>query len=154
MKLSSLLIAGLTGGAVMALLSSLPVILYGNCLGCMWVWLSGIGAAWLYRYSAGRSHAVTAGQGAVVGILSGFIGAIGAAILGAIFGSIGMASLLQSMSTGPDDPFSSISGLGGVEFGVSTALIGLLFTIFLFPLFGAIGGAIGGVIFGKPATTA
>jgi len=153
MKLSSLLIAGTIGGTVMALLSSLPVILYGNCLGCMWVWLSAIFAAWLYRFSAGHSHAVTAGQGAVVGGLSGFIGAIGAAILGAIFGSVGMARLLQGMGSGPDNPFPALSGLGGLEFGVSTALIGLLFTIFLFPLFGAIGGAIGGVIFGKSATT-
>lgn len=148
MKISSLLIASAIAGTVMAFLSTLPLISWGNCLACMWLWTSGIFGAWLYRYSS--QHPITAGQGAVVGILSGLVGAVIGSILGAIFGAIGLNSLFSSQA---NDPQSALGG-AGLSFLLSTefSLIGLLFKVFLYPFFAAIGGAIGGVIFGKPST--
>ena len=149
MKISSLLIASAIAGTVMGLLSSLPFISWGNCLGCMWLWTSGIFGAWLYRYSA--QHPITAGQGAVVGILSGLGGAVVGSIVGAIIGAIGLSSLFASQSSSAQD----VLGGTGLSFLFSTELsvIGLLFKVFLYPFFAAIGGAIGGVVFGKPSTT-
>ena len=150
MKFGPLFIAGGIAGVVMATLSSVPVIAYGNCLGCMWLWLSGILGAGIYRYSA---HTITGGQGAVIGLLSGVVGAIIGAVLSAIFGSIGFASLFSStMGSTEDTLFPSLTGGGAL--GTGFALIGLLFTIFLYPLFGAIGGAVGGIIFSRSAPSA
>ena len=145
MKLGSLFIAGGIAGLVMATLSNLPFISYGNCLGCMWLWLSGILGAVIYRFSA---NSITGGQGAVVGLLSGVVGALVGTILGAIFGSIGFANLFSAAMGGTGDTILPSLGGAGV-LGTSFALIELLFTIFLYPLFGAIGGAIGGVVFAK-----
>lgn len=148
MKISSLLIASAIAGTVMGLLSSLPFISWGNCLGCMWLWLSGILGAWLYRYSA--QHPITAGQGAVVGILSGLAGAVVGTIVGAIIGALGLNSLFASQTNSAQD---LLNGTGfSFLFSSGFSLIGLLFKVFIYPIFAAIGGAIGGVIFGKPNT--
>jgi len=149
MNTRSLLIAAGIAGAVMALLSNLPVLYLGNCLACMWLWTSGILGTWLYRRFEGST---TAGQGAVVGVISGFLGAIIGTILGTIFGGAGLASLFASQSSTAEELLGGAAGPFAVAGTFS--LLGLLFNIFIYPFFGAIGGAVGGVIFGKPATSA
>ncbi len=65
------------GGAFLGTLSALPIVSLGNALCCMWVLGGGALAAWLLR----RKHpqgpeAVTYGDGAFVGVLSGAFGAV------------------------------------------------------------------------------
>jgi hypothetical protein len=158
MKIGPLFLACGIAGLTMAALSNIPVISYGNCLGCMWLWVSGILGAMIYRFSA---HTITGGQGAVIGLLSGVVGAILGAILGSIVGGLGFASIVSSVMPSVS-PFVSggtentilPSLISGGALGTGFALIWLLVTIFLYPLFGAIGGAIGGVIFAKSAPSA
>ena len=61
----------LIGGAFAGILTALPFI---NCLCCLWIIGGGMLAAYfLYKNS---SVALTAGDGAIVGVFSGIIGAI------------------------------------------------------------------------------
>jgi hypothetical protein len=70
------------GGLVLGLLSGIPIIGAGNCFCCMWVVLGGGLAGYLLvRWSA---FPVSAGEGALVGMLSGAFGAVISSILNAL----------------------------------------------------------------------
>ncbi len=142
----SLVIASGIAGFVMALLSTLPVVYLGNCLACMWLWPGGILGAWIYRRSQPN---ITSGQGAVIGLLAGIVGALLAAVLGTVFGGAGLSSLLASQTNNAQELFGGAAG--SLLAAGAMSLLGLLFNVFIFPIFGAIGGAIGGVVFGRPA---
>lgn len=148
MNTRSLLITSAIAGGVIALLSSLPVIYLCNCLGCMWLWTGGILGAWLYHRREMPQFVMTAGQGAVVGLVTGVMAAIFVAILGTVMGGAGISSLLASQSRTLGSVFGTTAG----SFATAGVLsgFGLLFTIFIYPFFGLIGGVIGAVIFGKP----
>jgi len=148
MNIRSLLIASGIAGIAMAFLSNLPVIYLGNCLACLWLWSGGIFGAWVYHRS---EHSITSGQGAVIGVVGGLVGAVLGAVLGTIFGGAGLTSLLSSQAGNAQQLFGSAAGSLGFAGGLS--LLELCFTIFIYPVFGAIGGAIGGVILGKPNTS-
>ena len=86
MNTRSLILSALIAGAVLGTLGNLPVLNFFNCLLCLWVWLGGIFAVYLYnRYERNRTQVVeasaTPGQGAGIGALAGVIGAaIGALV--------------------------------------------------------------------------
>jgi hypothetical protein len=62
------------GGLVMGVLSALPIISAGNICCCLWVVSGGVVAAYLLQQN---QHApITPGDGAVVGLLAGLIGAL------------------------------------------------------------------------------
>jgi len=150
MNIRNLLITAGIAGVVMALLSNLPVLYFGNCLACMWLWASGILGAFLYHRFEGSASSLTAGQGAVIGVVSGLVGAIVGAIVSTLFGGFGLANLLGSQANNANELLGT--SIGSLATAGSFSLIGLCFTAFIYPVFGAIGGAIGGVIFGKRAT--
>jgi len=137
----NLFLAGLIGGAVIAALSNIPIISIGNCLLCMWVWVGGIFAAWLYKRFQGS---LTPGQGAGVGALAGVIaGLIGLVI--SLLGFAGTRAALDAASQylGPDVT-------GGIDVGAlagPVAIVGGFFNLILFTIFGTLGGLIGGSIF-------
>jgi hypothetical protein len=65
----------MTGGMLLGLLSSIPIINTGNCLCCMWVLLGGgVAAVLLTRQRSLGS--ITYGDGAFAGVLSGSFGAV------------------------------------------------------------------------------
>jgi hypothetical protein len=64
----------LLGGLFIGVLSSLPYIKGGNVCCCLWVISGGALAAWLMQQNTPRP--VTAGEGAVVGLLSGLVGTV------------------------------------------------------------------------------
>lgn len=64
----------LLGGLFIGVLSSLPYIKGGNVCCCLWVISGGALAAWLMQQNTPRP--VTAGEGAVVGLLSGVVGTV------------------------------------------------------------------------------
>lgn len=72
----------LIGGLSLGLLSSIPIVNLGNCVCCMWVIGGGALAAGLLGQQHPRGpRAVTYGDGAFVGVLSGFVGAVIATLL-------------------------------------------------------------------------
>lgn len=64
----------LAGGMFLGFLSSLPFLSLANCICCMWVLLGGGIAAMLLQRQ--RPSAITFGDGAFVGVLSGLFGAV------------------------------------------------------------------------------
>jgi len=60
------------GGLVMGVLSALPLVSAGNCC-CLWVIGGGMVAAYLLQQN--RATPITPGDGALVGLLAGLIGA-------------------------------------------------------------------------------
>lgn len=140
MNKRALLIASVSSGAIMGICSNMPVIHLFNCLLFAWVWSSTIFGAWLYQRNSHTFPAITPSQGAVVGLLGGIIGVV-------VFGLIYF-------------PYSAlVFGLGTTETerAISTGFLGFTGIVYLginaiaYPLFGALGGAIGGVLFQKSA---
>ncbi|MBI2331049.1 MAG: hypothetical protein HYU84_02555 [Chloroflexi bacterium] len=142
MNIKSLFISAVMSGFVMALVAYLPYIWMVNCLICMGVWGSGIFGAWLYKKRE-SGFPVTPSQGAVVGGLSGIVASVIGLILGILFGSAGMNGFLESQ----------IAGTGGMDSSwipsAGYSMMNFFFSIVIYPFFGAIGGAIGGTVFGK-----
>lgn len=131
----NLFISALIGAAVMVVLSNVPVLSLINCLLCAGIWLGGMAAVWFYRRQTGMS--VTPGQGAMIGVVAGLIGAVVGSIISSVFGADAMQSVINA------DPSGQMqSMLGGFVGGTTTFIISFIFNIILYPLFGAIGGAI------------
>jgi hypothetical protein len=81
MNTRSALWAVLIAGVVMALLGNLPLLNLVNCILCLWAWLGGALAVFVYRRFQRGQPGPTAGQGAGLGALSGLVGALtGAAV--------------------------------------------------------------------------
>ncbi len=141
----NMFISALVGAAVMVVLSNVPILSLINCLLCAGIWLGGMAAVWFYRRQTGQF--VTAGQGAVIGVVAGLIGAIISSIISAAFGADALQSVIDA------DPTGQMAGtLGGFVGGGTTFIISFLVNIIIYPLFGAIGGAIFASL-GKPKAT-
>src|SRR5438132_13671198 len=63
----------LIGGLVLGVLSALPLVSAGNLCCCLWLVLGGAVAAYVLQQN--QSAPITPGDGAVVGLLAGVIGA-------------------------------------------------------------------------------
>lgn len=137
----NLFLAGLIGGVVIAALSNIPIISIGNCLLCMWVWVGGIFAAWLYKRFQGS---LTPGQGAGVGALAGVI----AGLIGLLISLLGFAGTQAALSAASQylDP-EMTGGYDLAALAGPVAFVGGLINIVLFTFFGTLGGLIGGSIF-------
>jgi hypothetical protein len=71
---ASLLQPAAVGGLVMGVLSALPIISAGNLCCCLWVVSGGVVAAYLAQQS--QPLPISAGDGALVGLLAGIVGAV------------------------------------------------------------------------------
>jgi hypothetical protein len=151
MNTRSLILSALIAGAVLGTLANLPVLNFINCFLCLWVWLGGIFAVYLYnRYERNRTMtsqaSATPGQGAGIGALAGVVGAFVGAVVYALTSFISapmMQSLAQSLDI--DMPMQG-SGFVGALIGTT---IFFFFNIVLYPIFGAIGGLLGAGVFWK-----
>jgi hypothetical protein len=143
MNTRAFLLASLIAGVVMGLLGGLPLISVLNCVLCMWVWLSAILAVVLYRSFEGSHPRVTTGQGALLGLVSGIIGAVVVWLISLLSRNAAMGYISQILTS---------SGVN-LPSGVLQAGIGffsLFFDLILYAIFGAIGGLIGAAIFKGP----
>jgi hypothetical protein len=160
MNTKSMLIAAGIGGVIMALLSIIPFVSCGNYACCVWVWGSAIVAVFIYRMFEKNQPGLTTGQGMVLGLAAGLVGAvlvtIWLLISNVIFAGSNAAAYEQAMQQvqqmygtmpeGYDEMMKQFSSPG------TSALVGAVCYFILLPLFGAIGGAIAtGVIWKKPA---
>src|SRR5215207_9946469 len=101
------MLPALLGGLFIGVLSSLPYIKGGNICCCLWVISGGVLAALVMQQNTPR--AITVGEGAVVGLLSGLVGTfvwIAWAIVGMlVFSStpFDLADFQRAMSEGGRD---------------------------------------------------
>jgi hypothetical protein len=143
----------LVAGAVAGLLSGLPLIGAGNCLCCLWI--VG-GAALASKLLAGQtSGLLKAGDGALVGALTGIVAAVIDTIVKIPFQSYNMAlarRLLERFSDFGTEIPSGFEGWFNGGAGYTSAawlLLGLFVTAAIYGLMGALGGVIGVSLFGK-----
>jgi ABC-type Co2+ transport system permease subunit len=141
MNTRSVILTVLIAGVVIGVLGNLPVLNLINCALCIWVWVGGSLAVFLYRRFQGGKASLSVGQGAGLGALSGLVGAVVGSIVYLVTSPISVPlfnSLARALHYEGDLPFRS-STLWDY---VSSAFIFLVIDAVLYPLFGALGGLI------------
>jgi hypothetical protein len=141
--------AALLGGLFIGVLSALPLIKYANCC-CIWIIGGGFIAAYLNQQNDPRP--ITAGRGALAGLLSGVIGAavwlITALALGALIAPFQERVSSLVLRGAPDLPpevravFDNLGSSSGWEYAVSFVL-----RLFGGSLVSTIGGLLGAAFF-------
>ena len=156
----------LVGGLVLGVLSALPIVYAGNFCCCLWVVSGGLIAAYLFQ----QNHAgpITPGDGALVGLLAGLVGAFVQTIV-----SIPIDILVAPMERAMVQRFMELAGnmpvemrdafdrysSSGAPFGLLGAIlrriVGLMFMLFIGAIFSTLGGLLGAFLFRKdhPAGT-
>jgi hypothetical protein len=147
---SAMFSAALIGGAVAGVLSGIPFV---NCLCCLWI----IGGAMLAAYLLAKDSpaALSAGDGAIVGVFTGIVAVVVQAILSFLFRPVNreffrrmmerFAEYAEEMPPG----FENFLEGGSTQVSVAGFLIGLLVSAIVFSALGALGGIIGISLFGK-----
>ena len=154
----SKLTPALIGGAVIGILSTLPIINLGNCLCCMWILTGGFVGTYLYSRSLQPGYNLSGGVGAIVGLLSGIFGALFGAFLSyflmAVLGFNPGRHIIESMLESKRNISPEMRELlerihEKEEINPFFVFIGLFFSLILNSIFGTIGGIIGAAVFKK-----
>jgi hypothetical protein len=142
----------------MGVLSALPFISAGNICCCLWVIVGGVVAAYLLQQN--QTTPITPGDGALVGLFAGLIGAVVASVLSIpinmMMAPIGRA-LTDRLREMPDVPpflqplLEATSQQAGAAIGLRIAFwfLGLFFYLLLGAIFSTIGGVLGALVFKK-----
>jgi hypothetical protein len=160
MNTKSMLLAGGVAGIVMGVLAAIPLIGTVSSCCCLWVglWGCGILAVWIYRISDKAQPNLTIGQGVILGLIAGLVGAVLVSIFGAItsvlFAGSSSAQFTQMMrqleDMGTTVPAEYTSMLEQYASATGNILVSTLCNFVVYPLFGMIGGLIGtGLIWKK-----
>ncbi len=145
----------LMAGVAMGVLSGLPVISAGNCC-CLWI----LGGGFLAAYLLQQSHPdpITIGDGAVVGLLAGIIGAIVAQLiaipLALLIGPFQTALARRAMEGARDVPPEVRDWLDLIATRRATGafmVIGFIFALVIGMIFSTVGGLLGAAVFRRPA---
>jgi hypothetical protein len=143
----------LMAGAVAGILSGLPFIGSANCLCCLWI--VGGAAAAVKLLAKETPTALTSGDGAVVGALTGIVAAVVDTLLSIPLRSFNLGLAQKIMDTASEMGGDMPAGLEGLfqsaagAFSPGWFLLGLLMTSVLFAVFGALGGIVGVSLFVK-----
>ena len=148
----------LIGGLVLGVLSALPIVAAGNLCCCLWVVSGGLVASYLFQQN--HTEPITPGDGALVGLLAGLVGAFVQTIV-----SIPVEILVAPMERAMLQRFMELAGnmpvemrdafdrysSSGAPFGVLgiilRRIIGLMFMLFIGSIFSTLGGLLGAFIF-------
>lgn len=141
MNTRTFLYSALLAGVVIGVLGNLPILNLINCFLCVWVWLGGFLAVYLYQRLEHGVTSLTPAQGAGSGALAGLVGAGVGMVVYALTSLISMpifASFARFMQVEGDLPFDRLD---------PAAIAGSTFFFFvldalLYPLFGAVSGFI------------
>jgi len=144
----------LFGGLFIGVLSALPIINLGNCLCCMWV--VGGGALAVYLMQQNYPYAVQASDGALVGLLAGFIGGALAGLLviplAFAFGPMEQRIIQRALENNQDMPPEVRSMVENMTRGSMLgimAVIGVIIRAICFGVIAMLGGLLGVAIFKK-----
>jgi hypothetical protein len=146
----------LLSGVAIGVLSALPVVNVANLCCCAWVVFGGALAAYLLQQN--QPTAVTGGDGALVGLMAGAIGAVVGAVLSIpIAMAMGpfQAEMIDSILRGAEDMPPEVRAWfeqwrGGMATGAAAGLgflFSLFFSLFFFSIFGMFGGILGALLF-------
>ncbi len=140
----------LFGGLLIGVLSALPVVSAGNCCCCLWVIAGGLLAAHLRQQNS--RFALTAAEGAFVGMLAGLIGGVVGVLLSIpvdmMMGPFNRRMLEWVLSSNPDIP-PETRDMFERGAGAAGAAVKLVFSVITGVVFGALGGLLGVALFKK-----
>ncbi|MEZ5287053.1 MAG: hypothetical protein R2712_20050 [Vicinamibacterales bacterium] len=141
----------LLGGVAIGVLSALPIVNLANCC-CAWILFGGGLAA--YQLQQKQQAPLAVGDGAVVGLMAGAIGAVIWVVLSIPLEAF-QASLLERALAGAQDmPPEARDFLerfrGGAARGAAAAVV-FVITLFVSSTFGMLGGLFGALLFRKNA---
>ena len=145
----------LIGGVLLGILSALPFVNLLNCFCCAWVIAGGVLAAHLYVREA--PPVVTLGQGLVLGLFTGEIGAVVSLIfsipLRFMLAGVGADFAQQIIDRIPNLPPETKeamhSAFASSTIGIASFIISAFLTLVIYGLIGMLGGAIGVALFEK-----
>jgi hypothetical protein len=144
----------LLGGLFIGVLSALPIISAGNCLCCLWVVSGGVLAAYLLQQN--QAAPIEAGDGAMVGLFAGLMGAVVASLLAIpiqmIMGPLSadmFRRIADQAAEAPPELRSFLDQMGSGGIGVVAMLFGLVINVVFFSVFGLLGGLLGQALFKK-----
>jgi hypothetical protein len=144
----------LVGGVVAGLLTAVPFL---GCFCCLWI----IGGAMLAAYLLAKNSptSVTPGDGAIVGIFAGIVGAVVDAIVSIPFEAMNreaaqkvMDMFSQYLNEMPS-AWKSLLDRAGERPSPAFFMLGLVISAAVFAALGALGGVIGAALFGRKKTS-
>lgn len=155
MKNNAMLMPAVWGGVLIGVLSALPIVGAANLCCCMWVVTGGLMSAYLLQSNS--PQAITTGDGAVVGLLAGLIGAVVHTFvslpINLLMGGVTQRIMQQLVNNAPDIPDNvrqMMESMGNsAAFSVLGVVVGFLFWLFCGAIFATIGGLLGAVFFKK-----
>jgi hypothetical protein len=144
----------------MGVLSALPIVAMGNLCCCLWVIGGGAVAAYLFQQS--QTTPIAPGDGALVGLLAGLVGAFVQLVLAIPIGILVapmeramLQRLIEIAGTMPPEMrdaierYSSPDGQGGIALMILKQVVGLMFFLVVGAIFSTIGGLLGALVFKK-----
>jgi hypothetical protein len=141
----------LLGGLLIGVLSALPLVSVGNCCCCLWVVSGGALAAYLRQQNLPSQ--ITASEGAIVGLMAGFIGGIASTILSIplemAMGPLQQQIMERILSANPDFPPEMRDIIERSAASGANVAIKLVFNLTTGLVFGLLGGLLGAAIFKK-----
>lgn len=146
----------LISGAVFGTASAVPFIGCLNIFCCALAIGGGLLGTFLYFREAG-GEPQPFGSGAIVGLLTGVIGAVFSTIISVPFRLLGAASMdfgqIEEMIGDrvdiPPELQDLLASGGAAGLTITTMIIGFFFSLVLYALFAMVGGLIGAALFGK-----
>lgn len=146
----------LLGSAVVAVLST-SYLSFINCLCCLGVIAGAMVAVW--HYTQTNQLTIKPGEGAVMGLMAGLIGAVIALVLNYILMQIGIrhdAALLNAMldmfqDSLPPEQYDELVRQRDEPTTLGSYLTSGMIGVAVSAIFGAVGGAIGAALFKKGA---
>ena len=151
---SALIQPAIIGGVVGGVLSALPLISGVNLCCCLWIVSGGVVAAYVLQQN--QRAPIAAGDGALVGLLAGVVGAfvylvvsIPVTLLVAPLEQRIFQGLAETMNNMPPElrEYATRSRSGG--FRAAMAVFSFIFMLFLGAVFSTIGGLLGALIFAR-----
>src|SRR5512140_1955749 len=143
----------LLGGVFMGVLSALPLVSYANACCCLWVLAGGLLSAWLLQQN--YPYAITTGEGALVGLLAGFFGAIVTTIIQAALAPVQrdldllilgrLAGIAGDIPPVVQDAIEQRRS--GPALSIVSIIGGLIFMLLVGPVFSMLGGLLGAALF-------
>jgi hypothetical protein len=150
----------LIGGLVIGVLSSLPLINLGNLCCCLWVVSGGAVAAYLLQQN--QTQAITPGDGALVGLFAGIIGAgVGFLIsipISLLMEPVQRAMIQRTLEMSGDMPpaireilqnYGEPRTAAGLVGRLFLRVVGFFIMLCIGSIFSTLGGLLGAAIFKK-----
>jgi hypothetical protein len=157
MQGQSMLMPAVWGGLVIGILSALPIVGAFNLCCCTWVITGGLLAS--YVLQSNTAEPITAGDGAIVGLLAGLLGAVVYAVvslpLNLLLGPLQQRAATQILQSIPDVPpelRDTFSNMGGTTVTALGVIVGFVMMLFVGAIFSTVGGLLGAVFFKNKAS--